>query len=246
MKITDEIKTALREAVEASGNVLQFSKRIGVAHSTILFWLSGKTSNINDGIWRERLRPALFPYMKKKVYEIFPGEPLTVASEESSKYATRVVSAASRMNEVPVISFAQAAGFDPALEPIDDFAKGCSDETALFSTELRPGCFALSVEGDSMSPSFPAGTILLVAGGEFAERGDIVVAKIRETGQVVVKKYSRRDGIINLESLNPNGQSFEWNCKENKGYVEWMYPVLEANINLRKRRWEEHKNGLQS
>lgn len=144
--------------------------------------------------------------------------------------------------DVPVLSFAQAAGYEPAIEPFDDFARDCSDETAMF-TEARPGFFALRVEGDSMSPEYPNGTILLVAGGEYPQRGDIVVAKL-STGQVVVKRYSRKDNIIKLESENPSGMNFSWHCKEDPGYVLWMYPVIEVTLKLRSRRWERTRNGF--
>ncbi|QSH41496.1 XRE family transcriptional regulator [Lentisphaerota bacterium ZTH] len=146
------------------------------------------------------------------------------------------------MQEVPVISFAQAATYEPALEPIDDFAVGCADHFELFKSEIKPGYFALDVEGDSMSPEFPHGTTLLVAGGEYPQRGDIVAAKLR-SGQVVVKKYYRKNNIIYLESENPSGKNFEWHCKSDPNYIVWMYPVIEANINLRIRRWERHKSG---
>ncbi|MFA6100794.1 MAG: XRE family transcriptional regulator [Victivallaceae bacterium] len=146
------------------------------------------------------------------------------------------------LRDVPVLSFAQAAGYEPAIEPFDDFARDCSDETAMF-TEARPGFFALRVEGDSMSPEYPNGTILLVAGGEYPQRGDIVVAKL-STGQVVVKRYSRKDNIIKLESENPNGMNFSWHCKEDAGYVLWMYPVIEVTLKLRNRRWERARNGF--
>lgn len=146
------------------------------------------------------------------------------------------------LTDVPVLSFAQAAGYEPAIEPFDDFARGCSDETALF-TETRPGFFALRVEGDSMSPEYPNGTILLIAGGEYPQRGDVVVAKLR-SGQVVVKKYSRKDNVISLESENPNGMNFNWHCKEDPGFVMWMYPVIEVTLKLRNRRWERTRNGF--
>lgn len=233
MKISKEIQNAIRKASEDCGNVYQLSKKIGVSHSTVLFWLNGKTSNMSGDIWYEKLLPVIKPYL--------PENGSMRLSDSAAPYLSRSeVSAAGNMTAVPVINAAQAACYEPALEPIDDFAKGCSDETAVFASEIKEGYFALQVEGDSMTPNFPDGTVLLVAGGEFAERGDVVVAKIRETGQVVVKKYSRRNNIIRLESINPKGQNFEWNCKENPGFIQWMYPVLEANINLRKQRWANH------
>jgi len=146
------------------------------------------------------------------------------------------------LRDVPVLSFAQAAGYEPAIEPFDDFARDCSDETAMF-TEVRPGFFALRVDGDSMSPEYPNGTILLVAGGEYPQRGDVVVAKLR-SGQVVVKHYNRKDNVIKLESENPNGMNFSWHCKEDPGFVVWMYPVIEVTLKLRNRRWERTRNGF--
>jgi SOS-response transcriptional repressor LexA len=172
------------------------------------------------------------------------------ACESAVKYQVASVTATDEavpvkygeLNDVPVLSFAQAAGYEPAIEPFDDFARGCSDETALF-TETRPGFFALRVEGDSMSPEYPNGTILLVAGGEYPQRGDIVVAKLR-SGQVVVKGYSRKDNVISLESENSSGMNFTWHCKEDPGFVTWMYPVIEVTLKLRNRRWERARNGF--
>jgi phage repressor protein C with HTH and peptisase S24 domain/DNA-binding Xre family transcriptional regulator len=145
------------------------------------------------------------------------------------------------LKAVPVISFAQAAGYEPSLEPFDDFARDCSDREEIFKN-AKPGYFALDVNGDSMTPEYPHGSVLLVAGGEFPQRGDIVVAKLRD-GQVIVKRYSRKDNVVKLESDNPNGQNFSWHCKEDPGYVQWMYPVIEVNIKLRAQRWERTKNG---
>ncbi len=175
-----------------------------------------------------------------KVKRLYFGEMLGSGREKFSQQESEVRPVLV-LNEVPVISFAQAAGYEPALEPIDDYAKGCSDETAMFAHEMLPGYFALSVEGDSMSPDFPHGTIILVAGGEFPQRGDVVVAKLRD-GQVVVKKYFRRNNVISLDSINPSGKSFEWHCKEDPGFIQWMYPVLEATIDLRRRRWEQARH----
>lgn len=148
------------------------------------------------------------------------------------------VSAVFTTAEIPVISFAQAAGFDPVLEPFDDFVKACSDETARFSA-VKENYFALRVEGDSMSPAYPSGTMLLVAGGEFPQRGDTVVAKIRDTGQVIVKNYARKNNIISLNSINPAGNSYEWDCKKEKDKLSWMWPVVEITIRLRDKRWQK-------
>ncbi len=64
MKITPEVMKALNRAVEHHGNVSQFAKKVGISHSTVLFWQSGRTSNINGGVWVRKLRPALLPFME--------------------------------------------------------------------------------------------------------------------------------------------------------------------------------------
>lgn len=150
----------------------------------------------------------------------------------------------SRLKQIPIMGFAQAAGYDPALEPIVDFVRNNSDETAEFLIDgPTDGYFALTVDGDSMSPEYPHGTRLLVAGNEYPQRGDVVVALLR-TGQVIVKDYWRKNNIITLSSENQNGQNFEWNCKEDPGYILWMKPVIKVELDLRRRRWERTQAGI--
>jgi len=235
VKITDEIRNAIKEYADKCGNVYQLSKKIGVSHSTILFWLDGRTNNISGDIWHEKLLPLLRPYLKYAESH----SKIAKGGEDRVHYGSEVRSA-TKLNEVPVLNFAQAAGYDPAFEPIDDYALNCSSETALFESEVYPGYFALSVEGESMSPVLPPGTIIYVAGGEYAESGDIVVAKIRETMQVIIKKYHRSDGHIKLNSINPDGQSFEWKIEERP--LAWMWPVIEYTVKARQQRWEKRRH----
>lgn len=153
--------------------------------------------------------------------------------------------AAGDLKSVPLLGTAQAAGYEPALEPLVDFLRGETDETHEWS-EAKPGYFALKVEGSSMLPSYPHGTVLLVAGGEFPQRGDIVVAKLAagpEAGQVIVKHYTRKDNVITLSSLNHDeGVDHQWNVKEQPHYVVWMFPVVKAEIDLRRQRWEQKRS----
>lgn len=65
MKINDTIITAINKGVNHYGNVSQLAKAMGVAHSTILFWLSGKTTNISGHLWTTKIRPVLAPFLTK-------------------------------------------------------------------------------------------------------------------------------------------------------------------------------------
>jgi SOS-response transcriptional repressor LexA len=234
MKINNGIIEAIKLLIEDCGNAYQLSKKIGVSHSTVLFWLDGKTSRISGDVWHEKLYPLLRPYLKYS--ETFTGA--ARGGEERVKYRPEVVPA-KRLNEAPVLNFAQAAGYDPAFEPIDDYALNCACETALFDCEVNPGYFALRVDGESMSPVLPDGAIVYVAGGEYAQPGDLVVAKIRDSGQVVIKKFLRSEESIFLKSINPDGQNFEWGVKENP--LVWIWPVIEYTVKARKQRWEKCK-----
>ena len=56
MNVTQDVKNALQRTIDAYGNVSQFAKAVGVAHSTVLFWLSGKSPNINGRVWMKKIR----------------------------------------------------------------------------------------------------------------------------------------------------------------------------------------------
>jgi SOS-response transcriptional repressor LexA len=232
----------------------ELAKMFGVTQPAISKMLGAKSmpsteqlQKLSARISEEQYKELIFFYSKAKYDEFslndfndFIGG-LAVELSKNIPGKVHEVKISEDLHEVPVISFAQAAGYEPALEPFDDFARDCSDEKALFRN-IKPGYFALDVDGDSMSPEYPHGSILLVAGGEYPQRGDVVVAKLRD-GQVVVKTYSRKDSVIKLQSENPDGMNFSWNCKEDPGFVQWMYPVIEVTIKLRTRRWERVKNG---
>ena len=141
--------------------------------------------------------------------------------------------------EVPVLGAAAAAGYEPAVEPLDDWLTGFGERTDSWpSDQVGENYFCLRVEGDSMSPEFPDGTILLVAAGEYPQRGDLVVARLADHGEVVVKEYHRQNNLVELRSQHPSGRNFRIDLKTEPGRLVWMWPVVHARIDLRRRRWE--------
>lgn len=235
MKLIDDgIKNALSIAGRDYGSILSLSRKIGVSHSTVIFWKSGKTKAIDGDVWRYKVYPVLRPYLSP-----CPDSAFKMAMQETDESGpnkqNRELSAANALYSVPVISFAQASGFDPVMEPFEIYAKSIADEEVLFATRPGKGYFALKIEGQSMEPDFPHGTLVLVAGGEFVQAGDICIARLRSNGQVIVKEFSKNGSICQLKSLNPEGNSFSWDCINERGFVEWMHPVIEAKISLRDR-----------
>jgi len=69
MNITPEMKEAIKKAIDLHGNVTQFAKHLGIAHSTVLFWLSGKTTEVSGRLWAQKLRPTLLPFLGPSVFE---------------------------------------------------------------------------------------------------------------------------------------------------------------------------------
>ena len=132
---------------------------------------------------------------------------------------------------VPLMNTAQAAKYEPTLESIESFARDCSKQTVLFSNAQSGSC-ALLFDHENELSEFEHTAILLVAGEEYPVHGDMVVAKLR-TGEVICKYYLRKADLIHLKAKDSAVDNLIWNYREDPGYVQWMYPVLELNLKLR-------------
>lgn len=229
--VNRDIITAINRASDAAGSKSALSRQSGVNQPTLNMLSNGNTKSITRATW-EKLFPFIQPYLSEGYPAPVPQRPMR--KDDFGKDAEAVPLERKKIREVPVLTFAQAAGFEPAVEPLCDYLRETSTRTQIFF-DVPDTWFALEVHGDSMDPDYPNGSIALVAAGEFPERGDIVVAKL-STGQVVIKEYHRKNGVISLLSRNPNGQNFEWNIKEQPGFIVWMFPVVQVIISPRSQR----------
>jgi len=93
----------------------------------------------------------------------------------------------------------------------------------------------LRVEGDSLTPEFPAGTILLMPRGEKARHLDIVAVRLADHGGPLVRRYTRQGNVVRLEALNGSGHSYEIDTTHEPGRLLWMKPVAAAQIPLSRR-----------
>ena len=57
MVITESIQKAIQAAVKKSGSVLSFARTIGVSHTTVTYWINGRTRKINATVWQNLLPP---------------------------------------------------------------------------------------------------------------------------------------------------------------------------------------------
>jgi phage repressor protein C with HTH and peptisase S24 domain len=106
------------------------------------------------------------------------------------------------LQAVPLIGFAEAGSggyFDDGGFPV---GKGW-DEIA-FPAVNDEHAYALEISGDSMTPAYRDGNVIVVSPAAPVRRGDRVVVKTKN-GEVMVKELKRRTSkTVELRSLNPD------------------------------------------
>lgn len=239
MKVTPEILDAIDRASDYYGNITLLAQHLGIAHSTILFWRSGKTTNISGKLWIEKIHQKLKPFMPGGIHY------KEMESLNAAKYQLRDDRAAygsehaSKENpDVFITTFEKFAEFDPLVESPVDFAKKhpSGSGKVKFACEVKDGYFALA--SDASVKSFcPDGTAFLVAWGEYPQDGGIVAAKLRDSGQILIAHFQKQENRIRLIPLSGK-KTYEWPAKENSMNLLWMYPVYEIRIDLAANKWE--------
>lgn len=101
--------------------------------------------------------------------------------------------------QVPIISWVQAG---TALEAIDNLQPGDAEGWVTTQKKPREHTYALRISGDSMSPDFRPGMILVVEPTMCAEPGDFVIAK-NDGHEATFKQYVVDGGKHFLKPLNP-------------------------------------------
>ncbi len=242
MKITPEILDAIDRASDYYGNVTLLAQNLGVAHSTILFWRSGKTTNISGKLWVEKIQPGLKPFTPggvhyKEMESLNPGK--YMLREERAQYGA--ASEPPPVSSVAVTTFEQFADFDPLVESPVSFVRKCPSGAGCtgFACKLKEEYFALALD-ESVNAVYPAGTTFLIAWGEYPQDGGIVVAKLRESGKIVIAHFRKQDARIRLCELGTE-EVYEWPAKENSMNLVWMYPVYEIRVNLSENKWIDNR-----
>lgn len=91
-KITKEIHSALEDLIRDSDSALAVAKKIGVGHSTVGKWRSGKIQKINNITW-QNLYPLLTPYLSDNLQKIPVQEQVNSALSVHSicRYALEIL-----------------------------------------------------------------------------------------------------------------------------------------------------------
>ena len=125
---------------------------------------------------------------------------LAATSVSFDTFVSLISDASGAAKSVPLIGFAQAGSggyFDDAGFPA---GKGW-DEIA-FPAVTDDNAYAVEISGDSMTPTYRDGDIVIVSPAAPVRRGDRVVVKTRK-GEVMVKELKRQTAKqVELKSLN--------------------------------------------
>lgn len=109
---------------------------------------------------------------------------------------------------VDVISSAAAETMNPGLEPLEDCIQHFAEKKIYFA-DAKQGDFVIEVEGTSMSPWYPDGTLLLVRRvyAQALKDGQRVVAAL-DDGRIVFKIFAHTAKKICLFSINGDGKDY--------------------------------------
>ena len=222
MRLIDSvIRSSLSEAVKKSGGLLAFSRRIGVAHSTVLFWLTGKTKRINSDLWRGRVYPEIELYLKSR----FPDMELMRIREKYSDCMDGI-SVERRMIPVPLLREHDMLSYDPVMESICVFAEKFAAEKAWFVCDCRKKYFSVEL-GSADAIAFGSACVeLLCAAEERVKDGDFAVLRMRGSESLLLRRVFLENECVHLEPFRDGGKKVVWNYRVERGRVEWMFPAL--------------------
>jgi SOS-response transcriptional repressor LexA len=187
MKITKKIRKALREVAEEL-NATELAKRIDVNKSTVSRWLTGEGNHIADINW-EKLQPLILPHLDIDDNDI---KMLISNAEFISDYGN--------FKAVPLITMAAAKSAGALVPTVDGVGL---DDDKIFFPNAQDTDVGVKIQGDSMSPWYPDGTLVLVSTTQWPVTGDRVVVQT-EDGEILFKVFIDEGDKIRLMSVNRN------------------------------------------
>lgn len=191
----------LRELREAKGlNQGELAKRVGLTRPLISMWENDKA------------RPSLEAV--QKLERIFGQNLFTVLDKENAPVNVPL-DQVNRGPIIPIYDSISAGGFT--------LADGQAKEHIAVDASISSKCFALRIKGDSMSPLFSEGDIVVVDPDLSPRNGDCVIATQNDHA-ATLKEYRLRgidpqgNQVFDLIPLNPVYPTITIN-RENPGQV---------------------------
>ena len=234
MVITETIRQAIIAAIEQSGSALSFAQSVGVSHTTVAYWLKGRTHKINPTIWNN-----LLPLIGGYLGDIGAGpEPAyrypSLTPSSSPKYVLRERPAAPSfydepsqdLNSAPLFNFSDLADYDPAFDSLEWLTRERARGQAKFTLTVVPNEFSVEVDAKHAG-FFPAGTRVLVRNDAPVD-GQVVLVKLREKNRFLFARYGRTATSVTLTPLQKGVKKLTLSREEFHGVCSWIATVREA------------------
>jgi len=145
-----------------------------------------------------------------RLFDMDPEDPKVIVSLVDTKKAGQALASITRLyesqdlapahqgiNRVPLIASTQAGGW---REIVDNSHHHGVEEWVETTVPVRAHTYALRVDGDSMTPTFPPGSVIIVEPELEARPGDFVV--VRLNGDSTFKQLTQDAGVLYLRPLN--------------------------------------------
>ena len=229
MVITESIQNAIQAAIRKCGSSLSFSRMIGVSHTTVTYWINGRTRKINSTVW-QNLLPLIKDYLTPEDSISYPCDPVAAMNPNyvlREPYGGRYAADSGAKSSVPLFRLEDLADFDPQIDPIEDLIREKTEQSASFTSPVMPGYFAVEVD-DAHSDFFPVGSRLLLRGQDAPGDGDTVLVKLRDKKEFLFAVYTRTDDKIVLTPLRGVGRKRIIPRNEVHNLCCWITPIREA------------------
>lgn len=234
MVITEPIRQAIIAAIEQSGSALSFARSVGVSHTTVAYWLKGRTRKINATIWNNLL-PLIGGYLGDAATspeQAYHYPPLTPSSQP--RYVMRERPAvpsfydepSADLNSAPLFDFSDLADYDPAFDSLEWLTQERARGQAKFTMTVVSNMFAVEVDAKHAG-FFPAGTRVLLQ-NVAPDDGEVVLVKFREKNRFLFARYSRSAGSVTLAPLQKGVKKVTLSREEFHGVCSWIATVREA------------------
>lgn len=176
MTIGEKIKS-LRE--QKGMTLEELGNKVGVGKSTVRKWENGMIANMR----------------RDKIAKLADALETSPAELMGWKNPSRIIQNPLGNNRIPVYSSAGAGKPHLANDDILYFIDYTGDPD---------GVIGVMIEGNSMTPTIPDGSIVIVNQNISVESGDIVIAIINSDKETLCKRFKKYDDGIALVSDNPD------------------------------------------
>lgn len=194
MSISERIKKA-RERIPISQSEL--ARRLGIRPQSVQMWEAGRNSPSRKRIQRLAMELSVSPFWLE-----FGGEEFEAGGRSQEKGMSRDVSISSQTQVnrmVPLISWVAAGAWSP---PIDNYSTGDADDYVPCVVNCGDRSYALKVKGDSMSPEYPDGSVVIVDPSREPRHNADVIVRLNGEMETTFKRLKIDGSRWYLHPLN--------------------------------------------